>query len=131
MSRVEIRGEQHSVGEIFSERYAFVVPPYQRQYAWKQEHAGELLDDLLLALGDSDGPLEEQDPYFLGSIVLIERGRQEYEIVDGQQRLITLTILLAVLRAAHPDWVSGEHHTPSVRARRSAQQHPGALSPAS
>jgi Protein of unknown function DUF262/Protein of unknown function (DUF1524) len=102
MSRVEIRGEQHSVGEIFSERYAFVVPPYQRQYAWKQEHAGELLDDLLQALGEGDAPLDEQDPYFLGSIVLIERGRQEYEIVDGQQRLITLTILLAVLRALIP-----------------------------
>ena len=32
MSRVEIKGEQHSVAEVFSERYAFVVPPYQRPY---------------------------------------------------------------------------------------------------
>src|SRR6185437_4803052 len=48
-------------------------------------------------------PVEELSPYFLGSIVLIKGGRPEAQIVDGQQRLITLTILLAVLRALVPD----------------------------
>ena len=52
MARVEIRGEQHPVGEVFSERYAFEVPPYQRPYAWTIEHAGELLEDLLGFLGE-------------------------------------------------------------------------------
>jgi hypothetical protein len=102
VSRVEIRGEQHPIGEIFSERYAFTVPPYQRPYAWTTEHAGELLDDLLGYLNGSEEPVEELNPYFLGSIVLIKADRPECQIVDGQQRLITLTILLAVLRVLVP-----------------------------
>lgn len=102
MARVDIKGEQHPVSEVFSERYAFVVPPYQRPYAWTTEHASELYDDLLTALGDSSASVEELNPYFLGSIVLIKGDRPEAQIVDGQQRLITLTILLAALRAVVP-----------------------------
>ncbi len=102
MARVEIKGEQHPIGEVFSERYAFSVPPYQRPYAWTTEHAGELLDDLLSYLGTSEEAVEELNPYFLGSVVLIKGDRPEAQIVDGQQRLITLTILLATLRAMVP-----------------------------
>jgi Protein of unknown function DUF262 len=102
MARVEIRGEQHAVGEVFSERYSFVVPPFQRQYAWTNEHAGELLDDLLGYLGGPDEGVDDLNAYFLGSIVLIKGDRPEAQIVDGQQRLITLTILLAVLRSLVP-----------------------------
>jgi uncharacterized protein with ParB-like and HNH nuclease domain len=103
MSRVEIRGEQYPVGDIFGDKFAFFVPPYQRPYAWTVEHAGELLDDLLAFLGSTDEPVEELNPYFLGSIVLIKGDRPEAQIVDGQQRLITLTILLAVLRQLVPE----------------------------
>lgn len=99
MARVEIKGEQHPIGEVFSERYAFCVPPYQRPYAWTNEHAGELLDDLLASLGTEDVPVDEVNPYFLGSVVVIKGDQRQAEIVDGQQRLITLTILLAALRS--------------------------------
>ncbi|HEY8312157.1 MAG TPA: DUF262 domain-containing HNH endonuclease family protein, partial [Gemmatimonadaceae bacterium] len=102
VARVEIRGEQHPIGEVFSERYAFEVPPYQRSYAWTTEHAGELLADLLDYLDDGTGDVDELNPYFLGSVVLIKGDRPEAQIVDGQQRLITLTILLAVLRSLVP-----------------------------
>ncbi len=102
MARVDIKGEQHPVSEVFSERYAFVVPPYQRPYAWTTEHASELYDDLLGYLGDNEATVEDLNPYFLGSIVLIKGDRPEAQIVDGQQRLITLTILLAALRAVVP-----------------------------
>ena len=102
VQRIEIKGEQQTIGEVFSERYAFEVPPYQRPYAWTTEHAGELLEDLLGFLGD-DESVEETSPYFLGSVVLVKRERPEAQIVDGQQRLVTLTILLAVLRALVPE----------------------------
>lgn len=103
MSRVEIRGEQHTISEVFSERYAFIIPPFQRPYAWTIEHTSELLIDLLDALGQSEEPVEDLPPYFLGSIVLIKGERPDALIVDGQQRLITLTILLAALRTLVPD----------------------------
>ncbi|HLZ22115.1 MAG TPA: DUF262 domain-containing HNH endonuclease family protein [Ktedonobacterales bacterium] len=103
MARIEIRGEQYPVGDIFGDKFAFSIPPYQRPYAWTTEHAGELLDDLLDYLGNSDEAVEDLNPYFLGSIVLIKGERPDAQVVDGHQRLITLTILLAVLRALIPD----------------------------
>jgi hypothetical protein len=55
--------------------------------------------DLIDALGDESTDIERLPPYFLGNIVLIKPpGKSESEVVDGQQRLTTLTILLAVLR---------------------------------
>jgi uncharacterized protein with ParB-like and HNH nuclease domain len=56
-----------------------------------------LLNDLLGSI-DGEVSVEELDPYFLGSIVLIKGDKPEAQVVDGQQRLITLTILLVVLR---------------------------------
>ena len=102
MPRVEIRGEQYPVGDLFDDRFLFLVPPYQRPYAWTTEQAGELLDDLLVFLGDGREPVDELNPYFLGSVVLIKGDGPEAQIVDGQQRLMTLTILLAALRALVP-----------------------------
>ncbi len=63
MAKIEITGEQYSVGELFSERFAFFVPPYQRMYAWTTEHAGELLDDLLGYLESDVDSVEELNPY--------------------------------------------------------------------
>jgi uncharacterized protein with ParB-like and HNH nuclease domain len=98
MSRVNIHGAEYPLAKIYSNDFLFSVPLYQRPYAWTTEHAGELLDDLLTFMGDSADPIEDLNPYFLGSVVLIKGDGPEAEIVDGQQRLTTLTILLAVLR---------------------------------
>lgn len=107
MTKVEIRGEQYAIGDLFSDKFFFTVPPYQRSYAWTTEHAGELLEDLLNYLNDGGDPVDELNPYFLGSIVLIKGDRPEAQIVDGQQRLISLTILLAVLRSLIPEHLRG------------------------
>ncbi len=88
--------EAHEVPlhKIFGSDYDFRIPEYQRPYAWEREQATQLLDDLLETLDRAD-----DEPYFLGSIVLVKRkGESDAEVIDGQQRLTTLTILLAVLR---------------------------------
>jgi uncharacterized protein with ParB-like and HNH nuclease domain len=102
MNRVSIKGEQHPIKKIFSDDFMFTIPLYQRPYAWTKEEAGELLEDLLTFLGDGNEAIDELNPYFLGSIVLIKSEQPAAEIVDGQQRLTTLTILLAALRASLP-----------------------------
>lgn len=80
--------------KVLSSDYDFHIPDYQRPYAWQQEQAAQLLTDLLEALDRST-----HEPYFLGSIVLVkEAGNPESDVIDGQQRLTTLTILLSVLR---------------------------------
>lgn len=82
------------LAKVFSSDYSFRIPDYQRPYAWGTEETGQLLDDLVDALDRS-----RDEPYFLGSVVLVkEKASSDAEVIDGQQRLTTLTILLAVLR---------------------------------
>jgi hypothetical protein len=97
MRAARIEGREYPVQKIFSSDFAFRIPKYQRPYAWTTEHAGKLLDDLLGSLQGND--VADMNPYFIGSLVLIKRDEvPEADVVDGQQRLTTLTILLAALR---------------------------------
>jgi len=98
MSPVSIQGSEKHVAKIFSDDYVFTIPNYQRPYAWTTEEAGELLSDLLVAVEDGK-PVEELNPYFLGSVVLIKGDKPDSQVVDGQQRLVTLIILLSAIRS--------------------------------
>ena len=87
------------LGKLFDNDYLFRMPLYQRPYSWTTEETGELLYDLLNAMDE-----EGNEPYFLGSIVLIARpNSSEHEVIDGQQRLTTLTMLFCVLRELNND----------------------------
>lgn len=82
------------LGKLFTSDYDFAIPDYQRPYAWGRDETLQLLDDLQ---GSLDRDTDE--PYFLGSIVLVkEKAIPRSEVIDGQQRLTTLTIVFAVLR---------------------------------
>ena len=91
----KISGAEYPLAKIFSSEFEYVIPSYQRPYAWTVDQASELFDDLFdFYRSDLD------EGYFLGSIVLIkEEGKPAAEVIDGQQRLTTLTILLAALAA--------------------------------
>ncbi len=96
------------LGELFADPYVIESPPYQRPYSWTEVEASQLLDDVTETLHDTGGARG----YFLGSILLVDSEADQvgefygdlgelprrFEVVDGQQRLITLTILFAVLR---------------------------------
>ena len=89
----KITGAEYSLSKIFSSDFSYSIPPYQRPYAWTTEETGVLFDDLYDFFRT-----EEEDDYFLGSIVLIkEDNKPPAEVVDGQQRLTTLTILLSTI----------------------------------
>lgn len=84
------------VSDYFSSEHlgrTFYVPPYQRDYAWKNEHWERLLNDIL---GNDIG-------YFLGTVICIPKEVSntavQYQIVDGQQRMTTLLILYAAIYA--------------------------------
>ena len=79
----------------------FIVPIYQRTYSWTLEQCKQLWADIMrIAQG------KPTDTHFVGSIVYIEQGHQtatsvdKYLVIDGQQRLTTLSILLAALGKA-------------------------------
>jgi len=97
---VNIHASEKPLFKIFSNDFAFSIPPYQRPYAWTTDQASELLTDVLSFLGNESTLVDEVNPYFLGSIVLIKHeDLPDSDVVDGQQRLTTITILMAVLRA--------------------------------
>lgn len=105
MVAIKIEGSGYAVGKVFSDTFSFNIPNYQRPYAWTTEQTEQLLSDLLDAAGNNSGDISEIPPYFLGNIVLIKSpSKSESEVVDGQQRLTTLTILFAVLKKLVPQY---------------------------
>ncbi|MHA1231527.1 MAG: DUF262 domain-containing protein [Candidatus Helarchaeota archaeon] len=91
----KIDGDRIEIKDLFS-NFWFNVPEYQRNYVWETEQINKLLDDLVYAFKNN-----KDDDYFLGPLVLQEKeskNYKEYDILDGQQRLTTLTLLFAVLR---------------------------------
>ncbi|KAA8680979.1 DUF262 domain-containing protein [Vibrio gigantis] len=94
-----ITGAEYALSKIFSSDFDYEIPPYQRPYAWTTEQAGELFDDLYDFYQH-----EAEESYFLGSIVLVkEENKPHSQVIDGQQRLTTLTILIAALTSLMED----------------------------
>jgi hypothetical protein len=100
-----IEAHERTIGQIFDDAYAFEIPAYQRPYAWEIDQAKELLNDLIEAMDDTE---TSGGVYFLGSIVLIKAPNDpQSKVIDGQQRLTTLTILLSILRDLTTDEEKG------------------------
>ncbi len=93
-----LSAHEYPVSKIFCDDYLFEIPSYQRPYSWTTEQASELVVDLQDYVKGKSGSIDTLNPYFLGSIVLVKGDKSESEVIDGQQRLTTLTILFSVLR---------------------------------
>ena len=92
----KITGKEYQLSKIFSSDFDFYIPAYQRPYAWTEEQSSELFIDLYDFFRN-----EKNENYFLGSIVLIkEDDKPHSEVIDGQQRLTTLSILISVIASA-------------------------------
>lgn len=88
-----IQGQAFYLSKVFSSDFQFSIPDYQRPYSWKEEHINQLFDDLYEFY-----QRKTDESYFLGSIVVIKKDHQpQADVVDGQQRLTSLTILIAAL----------------------------------
>jgi len=94
---MELNAVTKSVNDIFSVSKKYLVPRFQREYSWTKEEVDEFWDDIIQQITlAKKKPINEE--YFIGCIVLIgEDSKQDYLIVDGQQRLTTLTILLRAI----------------------------------
>jgi hypothetical protein len=102
----KIDAKEKAIRDVFHRDYAFSVPAYQRPYSWGTDQAKTLLGDLLAASSNFNVGMSSAlvTPYFLGSIVVIKQENQpESQIIDGQQRLTTLSLLISVLRTLFTD----------------------------
>ena len=95
-----IKGAEYPISEIFSQYFDYIIPNFQRPYAWTEEETEKLFTDLY----DFYTGQPEDEQYFLGSIVLYKPDEKKpfSEVIDGQQRLTTLTILLAIITSMIP-----------------------------
>lgn len=97
----EIDGKGRTIRELLANR-KYSIDYYQREYKWQQKQVGELIEDLVAKFlesyeeGDERSAVAEYGHYFLGSVIISDKDGQKF-IIDGQQRLTTLTLLLIYL----------------------------------
>lgn len=96
-----VESKVYPLKELFLDK--FDVDFYQREYVWQRKHLEDLIMDLsteFLKSWKQDHELEDvsgYDPYYMGEIVLSLKDGQRSSIIDGQQRITTLTLLLMYL----------------------------------
>lgn len=90
--RFFFKPESQSIVKVFNGTNRYSIPDFQRPYSWKKEQIEALFDDIFTAYTRSD------EYYFLGSIILTDSTDGTLEVIDGQQRLTSLTILFCLLR---------------------------------
>ena len=107
MKQEKIHAHEICIKDLFADKFLFEVPNFQRPFAWEKEQFDQLFSDIADALQDNilihGDKIDQYEPYFLGSIILWTKQQKDvgsgvYAIVDGQQRLVSLTILMAVIR---------------------------------
>lgn len=114
----QFKAEPRPLHELFTGRNTlYKIPEYQRPYSWEQDHIDQLWDDLYEAWNDNR---EDDDSYFLGTIILVDNGNDRLDILDGQQRITTLMIFYAVLRDFYEEDLSSQRN----RIKRRLQQSP-------
>lgn len=98
----EIDGKGRTIRELLTGR-KYSIDYYQREYKWQQKQVAELVDDLSAKFlesheeGNERSAVAEYGHYFLGSIIVSDKDGQKF-VIDGQQRLTTLTLLLIFLQ---------------------------------
>jgi uncharacterized protein with ParB-like and HNH nuclease domain len=117
-----MRATEKSVRTLLTQdvMHAYAIPTYQREYRWKLERWEQLLEDIQ----------QNHDGYFIGALIFIratpnDGGLQEFNVVDGQQRLATVSIMLAALYRATRERIEsikdqledGSNHVTSLTQR--------------
>lgn len=85
---MKIESKDTDIESLLDSSY-FYIPRFQRPYSWDDENINDFWVDVIS---------NQSDDYFIGSMVVFKKSKQQFGIVDGQQRLTTITILLCVIR---------------------------------
>lgn len=100
MSKLNI--DQKTIKDLFGSKHTdFLIPDYQRPYAWGDDECQTLWEDIFaFAIPENDySKFRQDDEYFLGPIVTFKNESDKQEIIDGQQRLTTLMLMLRAFYA--------------------------------
>ncbi len=94
---MSINASEKPLSKVFTSDYRFAIPSFQRSYSWHPEQMRQLINDVIDACAVQDSS------YFLGSLILVRDEHGIHQVIDGQQRLVSLSILFSVLLALEDD----------------------------
>ncbi|MDA7986928.1 MAG: DUF262 domain-containing HNH endonuclease family protein [Alphaproteobacteria bacterium] len=96
--------EQVRLKAVLDDRVSYQIPRFQREYSWEDDHLDDFWKDLVTNI-------EKKEPYFFGSIMLVNSSDSDikYKIIDGQQRLSTSITFLCVIRDILIDYNQKDH----------------------
>jgi len=94
---LDLHAYTRTINDLLSINKKYVVPRFQREYSWTQDEISEMWKDTISNISFKDDSIINEE-YFIGSLVLVGEDKStEFQIVDGQQRLTTITIILSAL----------------------------------
>ena len=89
--------------------YDYEIPPFQRDYSWQKEHVEDFWNDAWDSIND------DNTNYYFGPIVLVKtKDDLIFKVVDGQQRITTLSILISVIRDISTITENGDVHANTI-----------------
>ena len=97
---MNIKPYDKTIKDLFLSQKQFIIPRFQREYSWDKKNYVEFFEDMVKALEIVDGKITSSQ-YFLGTMLFVgnftEGTEKEIVVVDGQQRLTTITILFSAM----------------------------------
>ena len=102
----EIQGDAKNISSLLN-NHKFTIDYYQREYRWETKHVVKLIEDITEKfldsheIGNERSAVERYERYFLGSIIISSKEEKRF-IIDGQQRLTSITLLLIHLHKTLP-----------------------------
>jgi hypothetical protein len=90
--------KQLNIKELLNSKEQYVIPIYQRNYAWEAKEIEQLIQDVI-----DYGKQNSQRNYYIGTLVVSVEKDRMFATIDGQQRLTTLSILSAVIKNKYPE----------------------------
>lgn len=95
---LSLTASQKNLMDLFVNENLYVIPAYQRSYSWNFDQVFQLYSDLLNSYSEGNSD------YFVGNLILaVSNNKYEYNVVDGQQRLITLWLLIKMCSIVFPE----------------------------
>lgn len=89
--------KEFSIEELLTDTATYLVPMYQRNYAWGEAEIHQLIQDVV------DYKQKNNSPYYIGTLVVSKREDKRFEVIDGQQRFTTLSLIAMYFKNCDPN----------------------------
>ena len=118
---------QLTVAELFSTGQYF-IPIYQRNFAWGEPEVKQLLQDVLDEARRAKVSSSTANHYYIGTLVVDDKGGQRFETIDGQQRHTTLSLVLSALKNEFAEVISQQAREKEQNSKKPPSQQLNSLS---